>query len=196
VWWKKKPDPYLAQLRQDFGDIINDLDLGPMEKRFLKGRWLDQLLWFEKKSTLNQKRYYVLRLATIVGGVIVPAVVSLNVHGHAIAEGAAWTAFGLSLIVAIAAAVEGFFRYGERWRTFRRTAEGLKAQAWQYFQLAGPYKDYKSHRAGFPAFAAQVELLVQQDVEAFIAQQNQAQGAQASAQTTDAPPGTAPSLAN
>jgi hypothetical protein len=191
----RKPDPYVVELKREFGGIVDGLDLEPMQKSFLKARWLDQLIWFERKSTLNQKRYYVLRLATIVGGVIVPAVVSLGVHGEAIAKDAGWAAFGLSLVVAIAAAVEGFFRYGERWRTFRRTAEGLKAQAWQYFQLAGPYRD-STHRAAFPAFAAQVELLVQQDLEAFIAQQNQAQGAQASTAQTDAPPGTAPSLAN
>jgi hypothetical protein len=193
---KRKPDPYLAGLKEEFGEIVDGLDVTEMQKRFLKSRWLDQLLWFEKKSTLNQKRYYTLRLVTIVGGVIVPAIVGINVRADKVAVTLSWVTFSLSLVVAIAAAVEGFFRYGERWRTFRRTAEGLKAQAWQYFQLTGPYKGYSKHRTAFAPFAAQVELLVQQDLEAFIAQQNQAQGAQAAAEKTDAPPGTAPSLAN
>jgi hypothetical protein len=191
----KKSDPYLDGLKREFGEIVDSLSLDAMQKRFLRARWLDQLLWFEKKAGSNQKRYYTLRLVTIVGGVIVPAIVGINVRGDNVAVALSWVTFSVSLVVAIAAAVEGFFRYGERWRTFRRTAEGLKAQAWQYFQLVGPYAGME-HANAFPMFAAQVELLVQQDLEAFIAQQNQAQGAQAATEQTDAPPGRQPSLAN
>jgi hypothetical protein len=191
----RKSDPYPVVLKREFDEIIDGLSLEPIQKRFLKSRWLDQLLWFEKKAGVNQKRYYVLRLVTIVGGVIVPAIVGINVRGDNVAVALSWVTFSLSLVVALAAAIEGFFRSGERWRTFRRTAEGLKAQAWQYFQLAGPYAG-SDHATSFPMFAAQVELLVQQDLEAFIAQQNQVQGAQAVAEHTDAPPGRQPSLAN
>ena len=60
---------------------------------------------------------------------IVPAVVSLNVREGRVTAGLAWATFALSLVVALSAALEGFFSYGERWRSFRRTswhrAEGL-----------------------------------------------------------------------
>jgi hypothetical protein len=159
--------------QQQFGQIIDGLALGDLQKRFLHYRWLDQLLWFERKSGSNQRRYYALRLVIIVGGVIVPALVSLNIRETVVAQPLAWVTFSVSLIVAIAAALDEFFGYGERWRSFRRTAEALKAHGWQFFQLAGPY-ERADHATAFPAFAALVEALVQQDVAAFMAAQAQA----------------------
>ncbi len=173
-------DTYANQVKREFHQIIDGLTLGDLQKRFLRDRWLDQLLWFEGKSAHNQRRYYVLRLVIIVGGVTVPALVSLNIRQNDVAESLAWVTFGVSLVVAIAAALEAFFGYGERWRSFRRTAEALKSHGWQFFELAGPYVA-RDHATAFPAFAAQVETLVQQDVEAFIAKAAQAQAAQQAA---------------
>ncbi|MEH2129003.1 DUF4231 domain-containing protein [Nostoc sp.] len=53
-----------------------------------------------------------------------------------------WSTFGLSQIVAISAAIEEFFHYGERWRHYRRTVESMKTQGWQFSQLTGPYRIY------------------------------------------------------
>jgi Protein of unknown function (DUF4231) len=92
----------------------------------------------------------------------------INVREHEVTQVLAWVTFAISLVVALAAALEGFFRYGERRRNFRRTSELLKAHGWQFFELAGPYTA-ADHSTAFPAFAAQVETLVQQDVEAYIA---------------------------
>ena len=176
-------DTYVQQLRSYFEKIIDGLELTDLQKDFLRGRWLDQLLWFEKKSGYNQRRYFILRLATIVGGVIVPAVVSLNVREGRVTAGLAWATFALSLVVALSAALEGFFSYGERWRSFRRTSEALKTHGWQFFELAGPYAQWTTHTEAFPAFTAHVETMIQQDVEAFIAQAAQVQAAQQAART-------------
>jgi hypothetical protein len=62
---------------------------------------------------------------------------------------------------------------------YRRTAEALKAQGWMFFELTGPYQA-RDHQSAFPKFAVQVETLVRQDVDTFIAQ------AQAAEQRSDA----------
>ena len=179
---QRKRDPYVAQIEREVGEIAGELALTPLQLRFLRGRWLDQLVWFERKAVSTQRRYYALRLVTIAGGVIVPAIISLNVRQESAAAALAWTSFGVSLVVALSAALESFFHYGERWRSFRRTSEALKAQGWQFFQLSGPYATLPSHAVAFPVFVAQVELLVQQDLEAFVAAQAQA------ARAAEAPP--------
>jgi hypothetical protein len=171
---------YADQLQSQFRQIIDELALTDLQKRFLRDRWLDQLLWFEEKSGYNQRRYYAVRLMIIGGGVTVPALVSLDIRQHDVTQTLSWVTFAVSLVVAVAAALEAFFGYGERWRTFRRTAETLKAHGWLFFELAGPYAA-PDHATCFPAFAAQVETLVQQDVEAFIAQAAQAQAAKQTA---------------
>lgn len=157
------------RLKRQFEEIISGLQLNELQKRFMEDRWLDQLLWFEDKAHVNQRRYYALRVVTIVGGLIVPALVGINVREDNVAEVLAWTTFSLSLVVAIAAALDGFFKHGERWRSFRRITELLKAHGWQYFELSGPYTA-ADHASAFPTFAGQVEAVMQEDLKAFISQ--------------------------
>jgi Protein of unknown function (DUF4231) len=79
----------------------------------------------------------------------------------------------LSQIVAILAAVDQFFKFGDRWRHYRRSAEALKSHGWQFFQLGGAYAAFSKsggHAAAFPVFAAQVEEIIQSDVEGFVSQ--------------------------
>jgi hypothetical protein len=178
-------DSHATRTSRQFEEIIAGLQLNDLQKRFLHDRWLDQLLWFESKAEVNQRRYYVLRLVTIVGGLIVPALVSLNVRND-VAEALAWITFGLSLVVAISAALDGFFKFGERWRSFRRVAELLKAHGWQYFELSGPYQA-ADHASAFPMFAAQAETVIQEDLKAFIAQAAQARTAQDERQAGQTP---------
>jgi len=158
------------RLEDELDSLIDALPLADLEKRFLRSRWLDQVLWLEGRARVDQQRYYALRLVTIVAGVVVPALVSLNVRKESVASTLAWTTFAVSLIVAIAAALEEFFHYGERWRNYRRSAEALKAQGWQFLQLAGPYASFGSHAEAYPVFAAQVEALLQRDVDVYITQ--------------------------
>ena len=179
-------DSNAKRMNRQFEEIIAGLQLSDLQTRFLRDRWLDQLLWFENKAHANQRRYYALRLVTIVGGLIVPALVSLNVRGDNVAEALAWITFSLSLVVAIAAAVDGFFKFGERWRSFRRITELLKAHGWQYFELSGPYRA-PDHAGAFTTFAAQVEGVIQEDLTAFIAQAAQARAAQAERQAGQTP---------
>ena len=163
----RQKDAYLLHLERSCHEVIEGLHVHEIQKKFLRDRWLDGLLSFEKRSTYNQKRHSALRLMTIVGGVIVPSLVSLDVRKSSVAEMIAWTTFAVSLIVAVAAALESFFGYGERSTTFRRTAEALKAHGWQFFQLVGHYAGASDHLAAFPRFAAQVEALFQHDVQTF-----------------------------
>jgi hypothetical protein len=159
------PSSWLAQ---EFGGLLDEFDLDERQRRFVRARWFDQMEWFDAKAKLAQRRYYVLRLTAIVGGLVVPALVSLNIHHGTLGSGVAWTTFALSLVVGIAIAVEGFFNYGGRWRQYRRTAELLKGHGWQYFELVGVYSSFPTHSAAFSRFAAAVEALIAEDVEAYL----------------------------
>ncbi|MDQ4065350.1 MAG: DUF4231 domain-containing protein [Actinomycetota bacterium] len=159
---------YEDSLKESFGSVIDSLRLDDGHKAYLRGRWLDQVLWMERKAESTKKKYYSLRLITIIGGVTVPALVSLNLSGRGEVF-VGWLTFAISLMVAVSAAVEEFFHYGERWRHYRRTVEELKSAGWEFFQLAGRYRRYRDDPAGaYPLFAARVEQLLRQDVEAYI----------------------------
>ena len=165
---RSKPfDP--AWLRADFTRLIDSLSLSPSEEHFLQSRWLEYLIWMESAAQRTRIRYYTLRCIIAVGAVIVPALVSLNVVGAA-KTAILWVTFAVSLVVGISAALDGFFHLGDRWRHYRARVEELKAEGWDYFQLAGQYADAHDHREAFPAFETNVQRLLAQEVKEFIAE--------------------------
>jgi hypothetical protein len=166
-----KGSQYEKWLEEDLDHLISALDISELQKHSLRSRWLDQLLWMEKKAGQCQRWYYVLRLIAIIGGVIVPALVGLNLTSNQIAATSIQgTTFGLSMIVAISVATEEFFHFGERWRHYRSTAERLKIEGWQFFQLAGPYQNFKDHTEAYSSFATRTESIHQQEVDVYVSE--------------------------
>ena len=154
--------------RAEMDKLIASLDLPELNKEFMRARWLELIIWMDGKAQESVWWYRRLRLATIIGGVIVPALVSLNIGSDM--QGLIQTlTFIVSLVVALSAAVEEFFRYGERWRHYRRMTESLKSEGWQFLQLSGGYAN-QTHIQAYPLFAARVEELSREEVESYITQ--------------------------
>ncbi|MDX2217102.1 MAG: DUF4231 domain-containing protein [Oculatellaceae cyanobacterium bins.114] len=169
-----KPKNYTDQLKDDFNAIFESLKLlSPVNAAFLRSRWLDQILWMEAKSSQCRDRHFRLRLATIIGGVIVPILVTLNVGNDRIQGYIKNGTILLSGGVAVTAAIEEFFQYGKRWYNYRRSAESLKAQGWHFFQLSGPYRTFTDHNEAFRTFAENIEEIIQHDVETYVTQNQQ-----------------------
>jgi hypothetical protein len=139
-----KKKTYYDYLREELGELVDQLQLPELQKKALKRRWLDQVVWADKKADQCRRWHYRLRLTTIVGGVILPALVGINFQlGRDNAFFRTWfpyLPFALSQVIAVSAAAEEFFRYGDRWRDYRKMSEDLKAEGWQYLQLTGPYQ--------------------------------------------------------
>lgn len=143
-----KKTSYYDYLRQEMTDMVEQLELPDLCKQSLKSRWLDQVVWADKKAEQCRRWHYRLRLTTIVGGVLLPALVGINFQlGKDNEYFRFWfpyVPFVLSQIIAVSAATEEFLRFGDRWREYRKLAEELKAEGWEYLQLSGPYR-YKTH---------------------------------------------------
>ncbi|MEL7523161.1 MAG: DUF4231 domain-containing protein [Cyanobacteria bacterium J06553_1] len=165
-----EPKNYSDRFKQEMHSLIEQIELSDLQRQFMKSRWLSQMLWLESRAQQNRNRYYFLRLVTIIGGVIVPALVSLNINGSDVQAVIGWIAFGLSQAVAISAAVEEFFHYGERYRHYRNTAESMKIEGWHFFQLSGAYRHADSHTEVYADFAQRVENVMQRDVEGYFSQ--------------------------
>ena len=159
---------YDDRLKQEFGTIIDSLDIDDRQKQFLRARWLDQVVWMEGKAKSTQTYYYLLRLITIIVGVLVPVLIGLDVPACITAP--------LAVSVAMSAAVEEFFHYGERWRHYRNTVELLKSEGWNFFQRIGQYRDFPSDAEACQAFVTQVEQIIRLDVEKYITEVVRAQG--------------------
>ena len=163
---------YQELLRQDFKSMIEAIDVSDLNKQFLRSRWLDQVLWMDRRSERAQKWYYILRLTSITGGIIIPALVSLNLKSQAASTSTfiPWITFAIGLLVAITGTVEEFFHFGERWRHYRQAAEWLKIEGWRFFQLSGPYHQYTSHADAFADFTSRVEEILKHEVDIYISE--------------------------
>jgi len=161
-----KPDDQEIRTKE-FSQLIDALNLEALPKQFLKSRWLDQLYWMEAASIKNQRYYYILRLVCIAGGVMIPALVSVDADGS-IGALIKMAVVILSLAVALSAAIEEFLHFGERWRHYRSAAEYLKGEGWSFFQLSGPYRKHKNHADAYPDFAGSVEEALRAEVNLFI----------------------------
>jgi hypothetical protein len=161
--------PYADWLKGELGELVDALELGDMQKRFIRSRWLEQVAWMESKANQARDRYYWLRVTTIVGAVLVPALVTVSSIGGTIEVIGKVAISVISLIVAASAAIEQFFHYGERWQSYRESAERLKAEGWLYLQLSGPYAlDGASHQELYPSFAERVEEIIQRNVHTYL----------------------------
>jgi hypothetical protein len=157
---------YLASMRKELEGIIEQLPLlNHLQKEFLRFRWLDQVLWMEKRANHAKVLYYILRLTTIVCSVIIPALVSL---GYRSESPLFWVVFVLSLLVAISAALEEFLRYSEQWRHYRMMVEILKNEGWLFLQLSGRYHRYIIHDNAYPRFAQRVEKWNRLEVDEYL----------------------------
>ena len=162
----KNPNDH-EHMRAELDQLISAIELPELNKQFLRVRWLEQIMWMEEKALDALWWHRVLRLTTIIGGVIVPALVSWTVgDGSDLIK---TITFLVSLVVALSAAVEEFYRYGERWRHYRRMVEALKSEGWQFLQLSGPYVKM-THTLAYPVFATRVEELSREEVERYMTQ--------------------------
>lgn len=173
-----KKKTYYDYLREELGDLIGQLDLPAFQKETLKRRWLDQVVWADKKADQCRRLHYRLRLTTIIGGVILPALVGVNMQLDKDNPWSRWFPyfpFALSQVIAVSAALEEFGRYGDRWRNYRKMAEDLKAEGWQYLQSSGSYDTLGNHQNGYAMFASRVESVIKDDVQSYIAALEQQQ---------------------
>jgi hypothetical protein len=157
----------VAETHSSFLPVIDSLELTDRQRSLLRDRWLNQVAWMEKTAKRDQRRYYALRLTAILGAVLVPALVgpSTSSGGDAALR---WVGLVVSVVVAATTAVEGFLHYGDRWRHYRSTAERLKSEGWQYFELTGAYGSLTKHADGFRAFTERVEKILGEDVRQYL----------------------------
>ena len=168
-----KKKTYEQYLREELGSLVEQLKLPNLYKQALKKRWIDQVVWADKKADQCRRMHYRLRLTTIISGVVLPALVGINMQvskdNEYFRDWFPYVPFFLSQVIAVTAALDEFHRYGDRWRDYRKMAEDLKAEGWQYLQLSGFYDNLGDHIDGYANFASRVESIIKNDVQNYIA---------------------------
>ncbi|HEV2006358.1 MAG TPA: DUF4231 domain-containing protein [Candidatus Limnocylindrales bacterium] len=150
--------------------LLDTLELTPFQKELLRDRWLDQVGWMSRQARHARRWYLGMRIPVVMGGVAIPGLISISLlttETGAIPQLRIIT-FVISLTVAILAALEEVFHFGERWRHYRRTSERLKSLGWQFMMLTGEFRRYATHADAFHAFTTDVENALNEDVEGYL----------------------------
>lgn len=156
-------------LRGELRPVVEELDLPERDKLYLHSRWLDQLVWMDGRATRNRTLYFAARTTVVIGGILVPAFVSLLGFCDSRSQLLSFHNFtiGLSLLVALSASVEGLFHWGEKWQHYRGNVEVLRSEGWEFAQLSGDYSRFANVKDALPLFVEHVEGVIRSDVSSY-----------------------------
>jgi hypothetical protein len=124
-------------------------------------RWFEEAQHYDRLWRAHRKPYYFFRTLTITGATATAFLAALDVPK-------VWLQLA-GFTAALAAALEGVFGFGDRWRQQRRTAMALKAEGLRFIELRRPYRVQGGHAKAYPDFIDRLEQLNEQESEAYLA---------------------------
>jgi hypothetical protein len=113
----------------------------------------DQIDWYDKSASKNQKRYTRMKGAEIVAAAAIPVLAAVSAPP-----------WGMGALGALVVIMEGFqhvHQFQHNWIGYRSTCESLKHEKYLYLANAGPY-----------AAAGNADRLLAERVEALISQEH------------------------
>lgn len=119
-------------------------------KKFLEGRYKEQVDWYDQKAISNKKWNNILQILVIVVAAILPVSAVLEFK---------WPTVVLSAIVAIGTGILKFCKFEEHWHNYRTTCETLKKEKSYYDANIG---EYKTAAEPEELFVERVENLISQ----------------------------------
>jgi len=110
-----------------------------MEKNdYLKARVIDQIAWYDKKSTTNKKLYYWLQSLVIALAAIIPLLSGfIDDFGKCMGMLIGF----IGAVVAILSGLLALYKFQEKWTAYRTTSETLKHEKFLFETNTDPYDD-------------------------------------------------------
>ena len=126
------------------------------EEEYLKNRHDDQINWYDRKSSQNQKTYKRLQFVLIISAASVPFI-SGYVDNLSYLQ---YLLGGIGVLIAAVTGLLSLYKFQEIWTTYRTTCESLRREKFLYLTRTDPYIEKNAFN-----------LLVQR-VEALLAKEN------------------------
>lgn len=132
----------------------------------------DQITWYDKKSSLNQRRFKTLKTSQIVAGALIPFTSSIGAP--------AYVASALGVLIVIFEGLQSLSQYQHTWISYRSTYDQLTHEKYLWLAKAGPY-----------ASATNANALLAERVEANLVGENAGWTTQMAQKTQQQPAGAA-----
>ena len=114
----------------------------------------DQIAWYDRKSSSNQRIYKRIKITEIVAAAVIPFLPALPIPYTTWIDGA------LGVLITILEGSLHLNQYQQNWIAYRSTCESLKHEKYVYIANASPYAGVADPRA---LLAERVESLVAQE---------------------------------
>ena len=112
----------------------------------------EKIVWYDRKSILNQRLFKWLKGIVIGAAALVP--LSAGLRMPAVITG------GLGVLIAILEGLQELNQYDHNWIIYRSTCEALKHEKYLYLAKAGPYSNASDPHA---LLAERIESLISQE---------------------------------
>ncbi len=107
-------------------------------EEYIKKRLDPQIIWYSKKSSINQKIYKRLQIAEIICATLIPLFSAYsNMKYMSFIIGV----FGA--LIAVIESVSKLYKFHENWIQYRITAERLKREKYLFLSCSAQYIDVK-----------------------------------------------------
>jgi len=126
------------------------------EQEYFEQRLEDQISWFGKKSSYNQKMYKRLVLVEILLSVSIPFMTSFlseNTLQLRLIIGA------MGVVIALIAGILSVYKFQELWVNYRATSEILQQEKYMYLTRSGMYQENRTSRP-YNDFVSRVENIL------------------------------------
>ena len=143
---------------------VNLVNGSPTNAPRTQERLEDQIAWYDRKSSWNQRWFKAFKVVQIIAGALIAFFAPLR-------EGALRYVTGiLGVVVVILESLQGLYQFQHYWIQYRTTSEGLKREKYLWLAKAGPYASAERPDA---LLAERVEALLSQEHAGWVALQEQ-----------------------
>lgn len=118
---------------------LEDASMSMSAEDYLQTRVDDQINWYDRKSTFNQRQYKRLQLMAIVFGATIPLLTAISFR-----EWETQFRFVIALLgsaIAVVTGLSSLNKYQENWVKYRACAEALRREKYHYLTRTGGYRE-------------------------------------------------------
>ena len=156
--------------KEDYSDLINSLQLEEHQKRVLQSVWFDYLILMDKSARKGWIRHNYSQILIMCFGLLIPIIEKSKLNFNIFElDISVISVFGL--IIAGLTALNRQIGFEEKWRHYRRAAETVRNEGFDYFALAGNYVNYTNHSDAFKNFIQVITSYKRQEVDVYLEEQ-------------------------
>jgi hypothetical protein len=156
---------------EEFIKILRSLnELTDQQIRIIEVRYLNVLNEYRRRIGLYDFLHHFSRVFISLGGVAVPALLSIQSPGQVSSIALYWFTWVISLAVTIIHNISNIFRFDKKYQGIHTTIEKLHSEGWRYLELSGRYSTHNSqpvstHTNQYLHFVNTIEKIKNKQIE-------------------------------